>query len=63
MRYCFPCDVKFRTDVRFVRHMVEVHGAPWAKVERALLENPRGDVVCIRMASGEYFLMHQPPLP
>lgn len=62
MRYCFPCDMLFRTDARFVRHMAECHSAPRAAVERALEQNPDGDVVCVQMASGVFFLMHQAPL-
>lgn len=62
MRYCFVCDLKFQTDLRFTRHCVEAHGAPWARVERALKQNPSGTVVLVQATSGDYYLMHQAPL-
>lgn len=62
MRYCFPCDRNFATDARFVRHLTEDHGAPRARVERAIAEWPDAALVAVVSDAGVWFLMAQPAL-
>lgn len=59
MRTCEPCRMTFETDARFLRHLVELHGAPRARVARSLRDFAGADLVAVQSTDGHWSLMVQ----